>query len=120
MTSDDAMEIEGGDPTSNADGERAADNGNDKPPQPYAALPVYGEHKRAISAVAFAPPPTKHFGSSSINSNAPGLATCASASADGTVKLWQVDTTIGRTDTASMKYSSTPLTARSHLLELEE
>ena len=67
-------------------------------------LPVYGEHKRAVSSVSFAPPSTSN-GS---------VATCASASADGTVKIWTVDTSIGRLDTADIK-SSTPLTARSHL-----
>ena len=104
MTSADAMEIA---PT---DGEGSAPE--------YAALPVYGEHKRAVSSVSFAPPTTQNNNGSSVSSNnAPpgGLATCASASADGTVKIWQVDTTIGRTDTAADMKSSTPLTARSHL-----
>ena len=67
-------------------------------------LPVYGEHKRAVSSVSFAPP----------TSNGP-VATCASASADGTVKLWTVDYSIGRLDTTTDIKSSTPLTARSHL-----
>ncbi|KAK1738665.1 WD40 repeat domain-containing protein [Skeletonema marinoi] len=104
MTSADAMEIA---PT---DGEGSAPE--------YAALPVYGEHKRAVSSVSFAPPTSQNNNGSSVSSNnAPpgGLATCASASADGTVKIWQVDTTIGRTDTAADMKSSTPLTARSHL-----
>ena len=80
----------------------------------YAALPVYGEHKRAVSSVSFAPPTKQYYGASA-SSNTPSLATCASASADGTVKIWQVDTTIGRIDTADGLASSTHLSARSHL-----
>ena len=54
---------------------------------PYVALPFYGEHKRAVSSVAFAP--TKPFSLSSYGSSS-SYALCASASADGTVKLWDV------------------------------
>lgn len=50
----------------------------------YVELPMFGEHTRAVSAVAFAP---------SI-ANAPfkkeTYALCASASADGTVRLWDI------------------------------
>lgn len=45
---------------------------------PFQKFPYYGEHKRAVSAVALAP------------SNICESPLCASASADGTVKLWNV------------------------------
>ena len=46
---------------------------------PFCLFPYYGEHKRAVSAVALAP--------SAVTPTSP---VCASASADGTVKLWNV------------------------------
>ena len=46
---------------------------------PLVQFPYYGEHKRAVSAVALAP--------SRVTPESP---VCASASADGTVKLWKV------------------------------
>jgi len=104
------MEIQYRDPPlSNTDGENS-DNKNEA--QPYELLPVYGEHKRAVSSVSFAPPTNRL---PSVNSNAAGVATCASASADGTVKLWEVVTSIGREDTVNIE-SPAPLVARSHLL----
>ena len=45
---------------------------------PFQKFPYYGEHKRAVSAVALAP------------SKICESPICASASADGTVKLWDV------------------------------
>ena len=93
----------------------AVDIGETPEPMPFTPLTVYGEHKRAVSSVSFAPPKRNEL---SINSNAPALAMCASASADGTVKLWEVDTTIGKTEgaTSISSGSFTPLTARSHLV----
>jgi COMPASS component SWD3 len=47
---------------------------------PFVCLPMYGEHKRAVSAVQLAPSRlTKH-----------SSALCASASADGSVKIWDL------------------------------
>ena len=48
----------------------------------YVELPFFGEHTRAVSAVAFAPT----IPMSSIKK----YALCASASADGTVRLWDI------------------------------
>ena len=46
---------------------------------------MYGEHKRAVSSVKLAPPRlTQH------RSNSSTAAVCASASADGTVKIWDL------------------------------
>eukprot|EP00522_Entomoneis_paludosa_P015092 CAMPEP_0172461080 /NCGR_PEP_ID=MMETSP1065-20121228/39363_1 /TAXON_ID=265537 /ORGANISM="Amphiprora paludosa, Strain CCMP125" /LENGTH=477 /DNA_ID=CAMNT_0013216291 /DNA_START=165 /DNA_END=1598 /DNA_ORIENTATION=+ len=69
----------------------AADNNNDKAsiPQPdgkkqwYVALPGFGEHKRAVSSVKFAP-------SRLMKKDRPHAAICASSSADGYIKLWNV------------------------------
>jgi COMPASS component SWD3 len=55
------------------------DGEEDDAPAPFVKFPYYGEHKRAVSAVAFAP---------SMIAESP---LCASASADGTVKLWDVN-----------------------------
>ena len=83
-------------------------------PPPYAELPVYGEHKRAISSVSFAPP-SKINNGASINSNNVGIsAVLATASADGTVKLWEVDRTA--INTAGKSSPSKQLTAQSHLI----
>ncbi len=47
---------------------------------PFVCLPMYGEHKRAVSSVQLAPSRlTKH-----------QAALCASASADGSVKIWDL------------------------------
>ena len=51
-------------------------------PPPFVELPLHGEHKRAVSAVSFAPSHGQSpFGRAAV---------CASASADGTVKLWRL------------------------------
>jgi COMPASS component SWD3 len=48
----------------------------------YRHLPAYGEHKRAVSSVKFAP--------SRLTKNREGAVLAASASADGSVKLWDL------------------------------
>jgi len=52
------------------------------PPLPFVQLPYHGEHRRAVSAVAFAP------GESICHTSA--LCLAASASADSSVKLWEL------------------------------
>ena len=53
----------------------------DDSPSPFVCLPMYGEHKRAVSSVQLAPSRlTKHH-----------AALCASASADGSVKIWDLN-----------------------------
>ncbi|KAL7535355.1 hypothetical protein ACHAWF_005141 [Thalassiosira exigua] len=74
-------------------------------PRPFAPLPFFGDHKRAVSSLSFAPSSSPalrgHRGGASLNSNAdPGIvagagrgpvaALCASASADGSAKIWDV------------------------------
>ena len=49
----------------------------------YAVLPGYGEHKRAVSSVKFAP-------GRLMKKDRPTAAICASSSADGYIKLWNV------------------------------
>jgi COMPASS component SWD3 len=60
---------------------RSADNQilSEDPP-PFECLPFYGSHKRAVSSVQLAP--------SRLTKSHSAL--CASASADGTVKIWDV------------------------------
>ena len=57
---------------------------NDSPPAPFVNLPMYGEHKRAVSSVKLAP---SRLTQNRSNGNA---AICASASSDGTVKIWDL------------------------------
>jgi COMPASS component SWD3 len=53
---------------------------DDDDASPFVCLPMYGEHKRAVSSVKLAPSRlTKHH-----------AALCASASADGSVKIWDL------------------------------
>ena len=52
----------------------------------YIELPFFGEHTRAVSAVAFAPSIAHN--NSTMKKDT--LALCASASADGTVRLWDI------------------------------
>lgn len=67
-----------------SDKKRSRSHSHDGPPEPFVNLPFYGEHKRAISSVKLAPHRlTKH------RNNGTG-AICASASADGTVKIWDL------------------------------
>lgn len=61
---------------------RPSSNEDDEEPKdypPFIKLNAFGEHKRAISSVAFAPGHLTR-----------DLDVCASASADGTAKLWDV------------------------------
>ena len=58
------------------------------PPATYQLLPGYGEHKRAVSSVKFAPTRlTKR------------SALCASSSADGVIKLWDLQDGLAATET---------------------
>jgi len=63
---------------------------------PFERLPVYGEHKRAVSAVAVPPSRlTKNRTSYTMDSTPSEYANTplvASASADGTVKIWDLET----------------------------
>ena len=52
----------------------------DATPSPFTCLPMYGEHKRAVSSVQLAP--------SRLTKDHAAL--CASASADGSVKIWDL------------------------------
>lgn len=73
----------------------AADRYEDNNQRPFKMLPFYGEHKRAVSSLAFAPTSLSSSshgaGTMSCNSNA-GLVPilCASASADGCAKVWDL------------------------------
>lgn len=82
------------------------DRGNDdNKHRKYTLLPFYGEHKRAVSSLSFAPTTTSSssaaaaassfsrgtHGAMSYNSNAGQLPVlCASASADGCAKVWDL------------------------------
>ncbi len=60
----------------------------------FKMLPFYGEHKRAVSSLAFAPSSSslrRGAGAMSYNSNATQVPIlCASASADGCAKVWDL------------------------------
>ena len=59
--------------------------------QPFTSLPFYGEHKKAISSLSFAPTTNISHGSynhDNSGNNVPIL--CASASADGYGKIWNI------------------------------
>ena len=58
------------------------DEDDDDPPSPFVCLSMYGEHKRAVSSVKLAP--------SRLTKNRENAALCASASADGSVKIWDL------------------------------
>lgn len=61
--------------------------------RPYVIFPFYGEHKRAVSSVAFCPTASKpsfYTDSPTYQAHSSSYAICASASADGTVKLWDL------------------------------
>ena len=62
----------------------ASDSGEQQQEQvrDFECLSVYGEHKRAISSVKIAP--------SRLTKNREDAALCASASADGSVKIWDL------------------------------
>jgi COMPASS component SWD3 len=51
-------------------------------PAPFECLGMYGEHKRAVSSVKLAP--------SRLTKHRENAALCASASADGSVKIWDL------------------------------
>jgi hypothetical protein len=70
---------------------------DDGEPRPFVLLPMYGEHKRAVSSLSFAPTSASSlsFGGNSWNSNDGSRSTrvlCASASADGSAKVWETPT----------------------------
>lgn len=78
-------------------------NSNSPPPQPFISLGYHGEHRKAVSAVAFAPTSSYSPWATNNNQNAFNMegqptgirksnsyAICASASADGTVKVWDI------------------------------
>lgn len=80
----------------------------EQPRRPFVLLPFHGEHKRAISSLSFA----RSTSLSSYNSNDQTVkALCASASADGTARIWDVtrDSTTGEL-ISSMTNSTTTTT----------
>mmetsp|Transcript_63605 Transcript_63605/g.74500 ORF Transcript_63605/g.74500 Transcript_63605/m.74500 type:complete len:437 (-) Transcript_63605:200-1510(-) len=77
-------------------------------PEPFVLLPFHGLHQRAVSAVTFAPTSSQLAASSfTSNHSSPtnqGRTLAASASADGTVRTWEIT---GDMLDAAPKYSST-------------
>ena len=81
----------------------------------FKMLPFYGEHKRAVSSLAFAPTSsssslTHGAGAMSYNSNAiqvPIL--CASASADGCAKVWDLTQSMNSSLSSSSSSSSSEI-----------
>jgi COMPASS component SWD3 len=62
----------------------------------YTCLPILGQHKKAVSCVSFAPtiPSTINTTTSSSSNGHEEPCICASASADGTVRLWDIGPSI--------------------------
>jgi len=64
--------------------------------QLYSKMPYHGDHRRAVSSVAFAPTESLvsrgRFGDTSLNcaQGSGVVAMCASASADGSAKIWEI------------------------------
>jgi len=56
--------------------------------QPFTSLPFYGEHKKAVSSLSFAP--TTNLLHGTYNNNSGNNVLCASASADGYGKIWNI------------------------------
>lgn len=91
----------------------ATDRCKDNNQRSFKMLPFYGEHKRAVSSLAFAPTSLSSSsygaGAMSCNSNAGHVPIlCASASADGCAKVW--DLTSSSSDIISGKISNTEST----------
>lgn len=78
-------------------------------PAPFVELPMYGEHKRAVSSVKFAPARlTKHRKPTGDNNM---TAICASASSDGTVKIFDLGSrSVEPQQPESKKYVLNPTT----------
>ena len=74
--------------------DEATHNTNKSAPPPFVRLPMYGEHKRAVSSVKLAP-----FRLTKNRSN--GAPICASASSDGSVKIWDLAGSAAAAATAS-------------------
>ncbi len=62
----------------------------------YKCLPIHGDHKRAVSCLAFAPTirTARNMGSGTRNDDI----ICASASADGSVRLWDISKYVDEND----------------------
>ena len=62
-------------------GDKETVDGDDKSdtPQPFTSLPFYGDHKRAVSSLSFAPPQSSS-----------SLVLCATACADGSARIWDI------------------------------
>jgi len=57
---------------------------------PFHILPIRGNHSRAVSVVQFAPSTLNTATSVSANNDSNPIAICASASADSTIKIWNI------------------------------
>ena len=85
----------------------------EQPRRPFVLLPFYGEHKRAVSSLSFASSHSSRSSSSSYNSNvANARALCASASADGTARIWDVtrDSNTGKLVSSSSTNDASSIT----------
>ncbi len=82
------------------------DSSDDSHPRQFKMLPFYGEHKRAVSSVSFAPTisSSSSTGAMSYNSNATQVPIlCASASADGCAKVWDITQSMNSSPSSSSK-----------------
>ena len=74
--------------------------------QPFTSLPFYGEHKKAISSLSFAPTTNLSYGTYNSGNTVPVL--CASASADGYGKIWNITNQLNEVDNNNNTPSEDP------------
>jgi WD40 repeat protein len=70
-------------------------------PTPFVNLPFYGEHKRAVSSVKLAPSRLTRHRTPAPDSITSMVAICASASSDGTVKIFDLAASVNTMTPAS-------------------
>ncbi|CAB9524814.1 WD repeat-containing protein [Seminavis robusta] len=75
------------------------DHGDPSEPQKFVNLPFYGEHKRAVSSVKLAPARLTKNRQPAPDSISNMVAFCASASSDGTVKIFDLGASAATTTT---------------------
>ena len=78
---------------------------------PYHCLPIHGEHKRAVSCLSFAP--STAASTTVASTSCIDKVVCASASADGSVRLWDISTHL---DTCTTTNNDSSTSNKSNLL----
>jgi WD40 repeat protein len=77
-------------------------------PTPFVNLPFYGEHKRAVSSVKLAPSRLTRHRTPAPDSITSMVAICASASSDGTVKIFDLAASVNTMTPAATGSTDSP------------